>query len=62
MWQTEGLIGSILHLLGLDLVVSNRLTLSRPVETLDARRLRSCTGPIHLLVDSTRLRLCGAGE
>jgi hypothetical protein len=60
--QTEGLIGSILKLLRLDLAVPDHSTLSRRAETLEVPRLQSCTGPIHLLVDSTGLRLCGPGE
>jgi hypothetical protein len=62
--QTEGLLGSIVRLLGLDLPVPDHTTLSRRAETLDVPRPRSGagTGPIHLLVDSTGLKLCGAGE
>jgi hypothetical protein len=61
--QTEGLIGSILHLLGLDLAVPDHSTLSRRAETLEVPRPCSRSGrPVHLLVDSTGLRLCGAGE
>src|SRR3954468_10680180 len=60
--QTEGLIGSILRLLGLDLPVPDHSTLSRRAETLEVPRPRSSAEPMHLLVDSTGLRLCGAGE
>ena len=60
--QTEGLIGSILQLLGLDLAVPDHSTLSRRAETLEVPRPVSRTGPVHLLVDSTGLRLCGPGE
>ncbi len=62
--QTEGLIGSIIRLLGLDLAIPDHSTLSRRAETLEVPRPRSSTGgePIHLLVDSTGLKLCGAGE
>jgi hypothetical protein len=61
--QTEGLIGSILQLLGLDLAVPDHSTLSRRAETLEVPRLcGSSRGPVHLLVDSTGLRLCGPGE
>jgi hypothetical protein len=61
--QTEGLIGSVLRLLGLDLPVPDHSTLSRRAETLEVPG--SCprsAGPVHLLVDSTGLRLCGTGE
>ena len=60
--QTEGLIGSILRLLGLDLAVPDHTTLSRRAETLEVPRPRSGSEPVHLLVDSTGLRLCGPGE
>jgi hypothetical protein len=60
--QTEGLIASILALLGLDLAVPDHSTLSRRAETLEVARPRSGREPVHLLVDSTGLRLCGPGE
>jgi hypothetical protein len=60
--QTEGLIGSILALLGLDLAVPDHSTLSRRAETLDMPRSRTGSRAVHLLVDSTGLQLCGPGE
>src|SRR6202040_2021287 len=60
--QTEGLIGSVIHLLGLDLAIPDHSTLSRRAETLAVARPPSSAGPVHLLVDSTGLKLCGAGE
>ncbi len=60
--QTEGLIGSIITLLGLDLAVPDHTTLSRRAENLDVVRTRPSSGPVHLLVDSTGLKLCGSGE
>jgi IS5 family transposase len=60
--QTEGLIGSILQLLGLDLAVPDHSTLSRWAETLEVARPRRERAPVHLLVDSTGLKLCGPGE
>src|SRR5215218_1058211 len=62
--QTEGLIGSIIGLLGLDLSVPDHTTLSRRAETLEVPRPRSGRNaePVHLLVDSTGLKLCGPGE
>jgi hypothetical protein len=61
--QTEGLIGSILRLLGLDLAVPNHSTLSRRAETLEVPKpCPRSRGPVHLLVDSTGLRLGGPGE
>src|SRR3954447_5088493 len=71
--QTEGLIGSVLGLLGLDLAVPDHTTLCRRAETLEVPRPKPRgdgadsgagrdTGPMHLLVDSTGLELYGAGE
>ncbi len=60
--QTEGLIGSIIRLLGLDLAVPDHSTLSRRAETLELPRPRPGSEPVHLLVDSTGLKLCGSGE
>jgi len=62
--QTEGLIGSVIGLLGLDLAVPDHSTLCRRAETLEVPRPRPCSDgePLHLLVDSTGLKLCGAGE
>ena len=62
--QTEGLIGSILHLLGLALAVPDHTTLCRRAETLEVpqTRPRREGEAVHLLVDSTGLKLCGAGE
>src|SRR5215211_4372447 len=71
--QTEGLIGSVIGLLGLDLAVPDHSTLCRRAETLEVPRpkprgdgagggARRDTGPMHLLVDSTGLKLYGAGE
>jgi hypothetical protein len=60
--QTEGLIGSIFRLLGLDLTVPDHSTLSRRAETLEVARPPFNARPVHLLVDSTGLKLSGAGE
>src|SRR5918999_4375773 len=68
--QAEGLIGSVVDLLGLALRVPDHTTLSRRAATLEVPRPRhgSDAGgrgdaePLHLLVDSTGLKLCGAGE
>jgi hypothetical protein len=61
--QTEGLLGSILQLLGLDLAVPDHSTLSRRAATLEVPKpCPNSRGPIHLLVDSTGLRLWGPGE
>jgi len=62
--QTEGLIGSVIGLLGLGLAVPDHTTLCRRAETLEVptARPRRDGEPLHLLVDSTGLKLCGAGE
>jgi hypothetical protein len=67
--QAEGLIGSIIALLGLTLRVPDHTTLSRRSATLAVPRpTRPSAGadgevePLHLLVDSTGLKLCGPGE
>src|SRR3954465_7401293 len=67
--QTEGLIGSVIRLLGLDLPIPDHTTLSRRAATLEVPRPRSGNtdagrdaAPVQLLVDSTGLKLCGAGE
>ena len=67
--QTEGLIGSIIGLLGLTLRVPDHTTLSRRAATVDVPQPQrpspeagGDTEPVHLLVDSTGLKLCGAGE
>jgi hypothetical protein len=64
--QAEGLIGSIISLLGLTLRVPDHTTLSRRSATLVVPRPQPNMGDgaqaLHLLVDSTGLKLCGAGE
>jgi transposase len=64
--QTEGLIGSIISLLGLTLRVSDHTTLRRRSATLAVPPHPAAADgnarPVHLLVDSTGLKLCGAGE
>ena len=60
--QTEGLIGSVLQLLDLDLPVPDHSTLSRRAETLEVPRAKAGSAPVHLLVDGTGLKLCGPGE
>src|SRR4051794_29271008 len=60
--QTEGLVGSILRLLGLELRVPDHTTLSRRAGTLEVPRPRPTGEAVHLLVGSTGLRLSGPGE
>ncbi len=61
--QCEGLIGSITRMLGIELPVPDHTTLSRracglPVQPQRRTRLVE----LHLIVDSTGLKLRGAGE
>jgi Transposase DDE domain len=67
--QTEGLIGSVIGLLGLTLRVPDHTTLSRRAATLEVPRSAAGStdaggnaAPLHMLVDSTGLKLFGAGE
>jgi hypothetical protein len=61
--QTEGLVGSLLELMRLDLPVPDHSTLSRRSRTLTvALRVQSANGQVHLLVDSTGVKLSGPGE
>src|SRR3712207_6472051 len=48
--QTEGLIGSVLQLLGLDLPMPDHSTLSRRAETLGVPHPKAGRAPVHLLV------------
>jgi len=60
----SGAVPRTIHLLGLALAVPDQTTLCRRAETLEVPRprRRSDGEPLHLLVDSTGLKLCGAGE
>ena len=60
--QTEGLIGSLMQLLQLDLPVPDHSTLSRRARTLAVAPPPRAAGPLHLLVDSSGLKLSGPGE
>jgi len=65
--QTEGLLTSVLQLMGLDLAVPDHTTLSRRARTgrsFDRRQGRciSTEEPIHVLIDSTGVEIHGAGQ
>ena len=61
--QTEGRIGSVLQLLGLELPVPDHSTIARRARTVTLPSApRSSGEPIHLLVDGTGLKPCGPGE
>lgn len=62
--QTEGLMASILELLGLDLKAPDHSTLSRRAMSLKAIS-KQCVlpaGSAHILIDSTGLKVFGVGE
>ncbi|MBE7158240.1 MAG: IS5 family transposase, partial [Rhodospirillales bacterium] len=61
--QTTGLVASLLRLCGLDWAVPDFSTLSRRGKTLAvAVPYRPSSGALHLLVDSTGIKLRGDGE
>ena len=54
--QTEGLLGSIMDLLGLDLLVPDHTTFSRrSVDLGVATALKKASGPVHVVIDSSGL-------
>jgi hypothetical protein len=60
--STQGLISSVLRLLGADSPAPHYSTLSRRAASLAVRLPRLSKGPLHLAVDSTGLKLYGEGE
>lgn len=65
--QTEGLLTSVLTLMGLDLAVPDHTTLSRRASKRrlpDRRRKHQAPGKghVHVLIDSTGLEIYGAGQ
>ncbi|MPR11581.1 IS5 family transposase [Microvirga tunisiensis] len=61
--QTEGMLASILRLLGLDLPVPDHTTFSRRSANLTiAKPLGTAGGPVNVVIDSTGLKVFGAGE
>jgi hypothetical protein len=61
--QAEGFVGSLIRLMGLDLDTPDHTTLSRRSATVNVPRIaRSHQGPIHLVIDSTGLKILGDGE
>ena len=59
---TQGLVRSLLPLLGTDLTAPHYSTLSRRAAALAVKLPRRSTGPLHLAVDSTGVKLYGEGE
>ena len=61
--QTEGLMASVLTLMGLTISAPDHTTVSRRAVKLPAIRLASVPrGPLHVLIDSTGLQVYGAGQ
>jgi len=61
--QTEGFLDSLLSLLGLDLEAPDHTTLSRRNQDVEVPPMtRAHDGSIHLVVDSTGLKILGSGE
>ena len=61
--QAEGFVSSLLRLMELDLETPDHTTLSRRNQDVEVPRLkREHSGPIHLVVDSTGLKILGSGE
>jgi hypothetical protein len=59
---TQGLVRSVLLLLGADLPAPHYSTLSRRAASLEVKLPRLSKGPLHLAVDSTGVKLYGEGE
>jgi len=61
--QTTGFVESLLQLIDLDWTVPNFSTLSRRQKTLKVNiPYRGSQGPLHLLIDSTGIKVEGEGE
>jgi hypothetical protein len=62
--QTEGFLGSVLTLIGLDLPCPDHTTLTRRNATVAVRRKidRAPQELVCVIVDSTGLKICGQGE
>lgn len=61
--QTEGLLGSLMRLLGLELPVPDHTTFSRRSANLEvASALAATGGPVTVVIDSTGLTVFGKGE
>ncbi|MEA2773177.1 MAG: hypothetical protein QOD93_6139, partial [Acetobacteraceae bacterium] len=61
--QTEGLIASVITLMGLAISTPDHTTVSRRAVTLPViPSARMPDGPLHVLIDSTGLQVYGAGQ
>jgi IS5 family transposase len=59
---TEGFARSIFEMMGLDLDVPDYSTLCRRARTLQITLPKLAEGPLHLVIDSTGLKVYGEGE
>jgi Transposase DDE domain len=59
---TEGLARSLFQVMQLDLSVPDHTTLSRRAATVRITLPKRVTGPLHLVLDSTGLKVYGEGE
>jgi hypothetical protein len=59
---TEGFATSLVELMGLDLTVPDYSTLCRRAKALRITLPKRATGPLHLVLDSTGLKVHGEGE
>jgi IS5 family transposase len=59
---TQGMARSVFELMGLDLGVPHYSTLSRRAADLEVDLARKGKGPLHLVLDSTGLKVYGEGE
>jgi IS5 family transposase len=59
---TQGMAASVFELMGLDLDVPHYSTLSRRAAALAVDLARKSKGPLHLVLDSTGLKVYGEGE
>jgi Transposase DDE domain len=59
---TEGFAGSLFELMGLELPVPDYSTLSRRAKALRITLPKKAAGPLHLVLDSTGLKVYGEGE
>lgn len=60
--STQGLVSSVLRLLQADMPAPHYSTLSRRAATLEVKLPQLSSGPLHLVIDSTGLKVYGEGE
>ena len=60
--QTEGFVTSLIGLMGLALKTPDHTTLSRRTRDVEVPRIAQSGGALHLVIDSTGLKILGDGE